>query len=171
MTERWEWEAQIDGFGAAFVTEVDLLRKGVTLDPDPMGIEPRFAEWFTKFQQQKRMRAVMEFARRGGLTYSQAREALADPDDLAAELAYDAWRAWDAARRCGQCGIDPDLVQYEDERGMQRNLKNPAYVAETYYCAACKDVGKAEAELAKDRGKEGGDVPTGLHVRLAPSPP
>lgn len=154
---------QIREFGAPLVTDRDRLGLGIAPGFDVWGIEPRVFAWFEKFDQQPGMRATMEFARRGGLTYSEARAALDDPDDLAAELAWDAFQASEESKKCGNCGVDPDDMQDSET---ERDLKHPRWRAEFYYCAACKELDKLREEQRATADKPGGDAASGQRIRM-----
>lgn len=132
------------------------LLKGTILDPtdlDGLGIEGRVAEYYQRFEGLGHSRAVMKLARAAGIPYSEARHIWDNPDDLAAELAWDMYQRDQAERSCPDCGLDPELMTGEDKRP----LKNGAVKVVEFFCPACYLVDKARRERSAEAGKDGAE--------------
>lgn len=123
-----------------------------------LGMEERAGEWFDRFANVPEARLVMARARSAGIPRSWAREWWSDPDDIAAELAWDWWQAHERRRRC-ECGADPESMV--DPENRNRPWPHGELRAEVYYCPACAEVDAARAEL--ERSAQAAKQPEMLH--------
>jgi hypothetical protein len=130
-------------------------------DVEGLGIEAAAGEMLDHFERSAMARAWMRAARRAGIPYSEARLRWRDPEDLAAEIAWDAYEALDRLRRCPSCGVDPDEIV--DEAGVL--LERGAWKVAYRTCAACSELHQADRTIGKE-GREHGE-----HVRLLPRGP
>ena len=113
-------------------------------------IEELLGKWLLGFEGSTEFRLLMRCARRAGIPMSEARRRWIDPDDLAAEIAFDAFEAREAAAACGRCGVDPrDQINFD----IKRPHDFPKWRADAYYCPICDDLARLEAKMAKSNEK------------------
>lgn len=162
-------EAQLIGQLLAGVDPVvDTLGQllgGLGLDPmdvSDAGLRRVIERWLVAFEQIPETRVRMAVARRAGIPYSEAMERWADPEDLAAEVAWDARLAAQDLRRCQRCGTDPDDVLDPDTK---RPLPNGRLRIELDDCWMCQQLAH-ERKMLTDTQRE-----AGTDLRIVPRLP
>lgn len=105
------------------------------MDRSGLGLDPEIGALVDLFRRDAQSRALMAIARRAGCTFGEARRRWADPEDLAAEIAWDAIAAAHHWAACPSCGLDPaDLLDPETKRRLsQGRWKLQQFTCE--YCA------------------------------------
>lgn len=161
------WLAEILQRGYDPDPDVTAVLSGRVRDPmdmEGLGIEARVQEWLDRFEHLPRARLIMRLCRAAGLSYSEGQAKWADPDDLAAEIAWDQWLSIVADRTCPDCGLDPELIV--DDRG--RPLRRTGLVkVEGWHCPSCDLMDKARRQRADDtKGNEAEQASNAYKLRF-----
>lgn len=128
------------------------LLQGTVLDPmdlEGLGIEDRVAHYLDRFEQVAHARVIMKLARSAGISYSEAQHRWSNPEDLAAELAWDIRAQQVAERTCPDCGLDPALMV--DDKG--RRLARGVIKVAGFHCPACELMERAQRHKS-DKDKD-----------------
>lgn len=112
-----------------------------------LGLETAVGAAVEVFQRSREHRAVMAAARRAGRPFSWASEQWADPDDVAAEIAWDAYQSWLKNRQCPGCGVDPDDILDPETN---RLLDHGAVKCEKRGCEVCATIGRQSRKITTE---------------------
>lgn len=114
-----------------------------------LGLEGSVAEWAELMASSPQHRALMVIARRAGIPFSEAEYRWRDPEDLAAELAFDAYESAERLASCPNCGVKhEDMV---DERG--RPLKRGRWKFVQFSCFTCRTMKELRKGLETEKGE------------------
>lgn len=116
------------------------------------GIEKRADEWYDLFARSTETRLLMTIARRANRPLSWALEMWADVDDLAAELAWDAYTFDEREARCSNCGSRHDEVYDKDGKPLPYSSVKFQRVA----CMVCAEANRYTATRVDEEDRKAG---------------
>lgn len=143
----------------------DTVLRGAVRDPMSkrgLGLEPRVHRWFGVFGRWPHARMIMRRARAAAIPYSEALERWGNPDDLAAEFAWDWWQHQSHWERCPDCDVHPADVMDLDR---MRRLEEPRWRLAVHQCYTCQELRKMDRQMPKDYRE------AGFRWRLMPAGP
>ncbi len=116
------------------------------LAAEPVGnpLERRAGAFFELLKRSREHRIIMAAARRAGEPQSWADERWEQLDDVAWEIAYDAYKSWARDKACPNCGTDPDLV-IDPITG--RVLEDGPVKVEKRGCEVCATIGRRTRDI------------------------
>jgi hypothetical protein len=144
----------LDGFDPVSYWSI-AINEGRGPDPvgPPVGLDEKVGGFIDHFRRDPQARLWMQAARRAGCTYTEAADRWSDPDDVAAEVAWDAYLADEARQMCGTCG-----VKHDDVLGANgRPLRFGKWKIVERGCWWCGEIHKAR-EAIKDRTAQGAHI-------------
>lgn len=148
------WELVNAGLGRVDPEVVWALLQRTQLESGPPGLEHDVDRYVDLFSRSYEDRLRMTLARAAGISYSEAMERWGDPEDLAAELAWEAIHAADAMERHPPCGVKPSEVLDPETF---RPIDNPTVKLEKSGCWVCERLAALRAELSEDERAKGVD--------------
>jgi hypothetical protein len=128
------------------------------MDMRGVGFEGLAMEALATLTVSNKARIRARIAHEKGLPYSEVMDRWSD-EDLAMSVGWVAWEAGEKAKRCPECGVDPDEVQDPDTH---RALAHGAWRISVEDCWFCAQLHRAEETVTPELRKDG------FRVRVLP---